>query len=109
MARINNQVMLIGNLGSDPIVKTFTNGQRMARMSLATNERKHSLRGETETMVKWHQLIAWGATADIISKMLKKGKRIAIEGKLNNHSWEDKTGQKRNYTEIVVNDFTLLR
>ncbi len=109
MARINNQVMLIGNLGADPVIKTFENGQRMARMSLATDERKHSLRGETKSMVKWHHLVAWGITADIVSKMLKKGGRIALEGRINNHSWADKTGQKHNSTEIVVRDFTLLR
>jgi len=109
MARINNQVMLIGNLGADPIIKTFENGQRMARMSIATDERKHSLRGETKSMVKWHNLVAWGTTADIVSKMLKKGGRIALEGRINNRSWEDKSGQKHRSTEIVVRDFTLLR
>lgn len=109
MARINNKVMLIGNLGADPILTTFTNGQRMARLSLATHENKHNLEGKSESIVKWHKLIAWGHTADSISKMLKKGGRIAIEGKLNTHSWEDKTGLTRNSTEVVIKDFTMLR
>jgi single-strand DNA-binding protein len=109
MARINNHVMLIGNLGADPIIKTLTNGNRMARMSLATKERIHRLHGEPENLVKWHKLVAWGDTADIISKMLHKGKRVAIEGKLNKYSWEDKTGRIHTNTEIIISDFTLIR
>lgn len=109
MARINNQVMLIGNLGADPIIKTFANGQRMARLSIATQIRRHSLNGKEEKMVKWHQLVAWGGTADIIRNMLKKGRRVAIEGRLNQHTWHDENGQTHKKTEVVIQDFTLIQ
>ncbi len=107
--RINNHVTLIGNLGADPEVKEVKNGRRMARFSLATNEHKYALNHKPKNITKWHKLIAWGEMADIIEKMLKKGKRITVEGRLSNRMWEDKNGEKHYCSEIIIQDFTLIK
>ncbi|MFP4663177.1 MAG: single-stranded DNA-binding protein [Bacteroidales bacterium] len=109
MKTSENKIMLIGRLGADPVIRRFETGQRMARLTLATHETKRNLEGSLEKMTNWHHLIAWGPTADIIKQMLRKGRRIAIEGRLNERKWKDKTGADRQQSEVVVKDFTLLQ
>ena len=107
MKNLNNKVQLIGNLGADPVVKELNDNKRMAKFSIATSETYQKLSGEKVTDTQWHNLIAWGKTADIAEKFLVKGKRVAIEGKLINRSYEDKNGIKRYVTEIVVNEMLM--
>ena len=108
MNALKNTVRLIGNVGNDPEIKTFDGGKKLANLNLATNESYKNDKGEKVEETQWHKLVAWGKTADIIEKFVSKGKEIAIEGKLTHKSYEDKNGEKRYVTEIVVNEVLLL-
>ncbi|WP_299113971.1 single-stranded DNA-binding protein [uncultured Winogradskyella sp.] len=108
MNTLRNKVQLIGNLGNDPEIITLESGKKLAKFSLATNESYKNAQGEKVTQTDWHNLIAWNKTADIIEKYVTKGKEIAIEGKLTSRSYDDKEGQKRYVTEVVVNELLML-
>jgi single-strand DNA-binding protein len=109
MNTLRNKVQLIGNLGVTPEVKEFEGGKKLAKFSLATNETYKNDKGEKVTNTQWHNLIAWGHTADYAQNFLKKGMEIAIEGKLQNNNYTDKTGVKRYVTEIHVNEVMILK
>lgn len=108
MNSIRNKVTLIGNLGSDPEVKTFEGDKRMARASIATNETYKNKKGERVTDTTWHTLVAWGPLVDVLKKYTQKGSEIAVEGKLVNRSYTDKEGVKRYTTEVHISDVLLL-
>jgi len=108
MNNLKNKVQLIGNLGMNPEIKTLESGKKLAKLSIATNEQYKNVKGEKIEDTQWHNLVAWGKTADIIEKYLQKGNEVAIEGKLNNRSYDDKDGNKRYITEIVVNELLML-
>lgn len=108
MNNLRNRVQLIGNLGMDPEVKKINDGKTMTRMSLATSETYKNAKGEKIKDTQWHNLVAWGNTALIAEKYLQKGKEIAVEGKLIHRSYEDKTGNTKYITEIVVNEILML-
>ena len=99
---LRNRVQLIGNLGSDPKVFEFENGKKVS-FSLATNE-FYTKDGKTVQNTTWHNLVAWNKTAELIGNNLKKGSEIVINGKLVNRSYDDKDGNKRYITEVVVNE-----
>lgn len=105
---MRNKVTLIGNIGQNPEVKELTGGKKVAKFSLATNETYKNKAGEKITDTQWHNLTAWGKTAEIIEKYVKKGSEIAIEGKLLNRNYTDKEGVKRYVTEILVNELVML-
>ncbi|OFY83117.1 MAG: single-stranded DNA-binding protein [Bacteroidetes bacterium RIFCSPLOWO2_12_FULL_35_15] len=107
MNALRNKVQLIGNLGMNPEIKTLESGKKLAKMSIATNESYKNTNGELVKETQWHNLIAWGKTADIIEKYLKKGSEVAIEGKLINSNYTDKDGQKKYVTEIQVNELLM--
>lgn len=104
MTTLRNSVQLIGHLGNDPEMKTFGNDRSMARFSLATNEYYRDGNGKQTQETQWHNIVAWGKTAEIAEKLLSKGKEAAIQGKLISRSWEDKDGNKRFITEVVANE-----
>ena len=108
MNNLKNKVQLIGNLGMNPEIKTLDSGKKLAKFSIATNESYKNAKGEKVEDTQWHNLVAWGKTADIIEKYLQKGNEVAIEGKLNNRTYDDKDGNKRYITEIVVNELLML-
>jgi single-strand DNA-binding protein len=108
MNALRNKVQLIGNLGMNPEVKVLDGGKKLAKMSIATNESYKNAQGELVKETQWHNLIAWGKTADIIEKYLKKGSEVAIDGKLMSRTYTDKEGTKRYITEIQVNEVLLL-
>ena len=108
MNSLRNSVRLVGNLGMDPEVKTFDGNKKLARLSLATNERYKNDKGERVVETQWHNLIIWGEKATLAENYLKKGDEIAIEGKLANRNYVDKDGIKHFASEIVVNDFLKL-
>jgi single-strand DNA-binding protein len=108
MNNLRNKVNLIGNLGNNPEVKVFESGKKMVRLSLATSENYKNTNGEKVEETQWHNLVAWGKTADIAEKYLQKGSELAIEGKLTYRSYEDKNGEKKYITEIVVNELMML-
>ena len=108
MNALRNKVQLIGNLGMNPEVKTLDGGKKLAKMSIATNESYKNAKGEYVKETQWHNLIAWGKTAEVIEKILKKGSEVAVEGKLINRNYTDKEGVKRYITEIEVHELLLI-
>ena len=108
MKNLRNKVQLIGNLGKDPEVKQLESGKILAKLSLATSENYKNADGEKVTDTQWHNLVAWGKTAQIAEQYLKKGNKIAIEGKLINRTYEDKEGVKRYVTEVLVSEILML-
>lgn len=109
MNALRNKVQLIGHVGNDPEVKNFETGKKLANLTLATNEIYKNDKGEKVEETQWHKVVAWGKSAEIIEKYVAKGKEIAIEGKLVHRSYDDKNGEKRYVTEVVVNDLLLLK
>lgn len=107
MNNMRNSITLIGKLGRDPETKTFDSGSTATRISLATNETFTNNKGEEATETQWHNCVAWGKMGETMGTYLKKGKEVAVRGKLVHRSYEDKEGVKRNYSEVVINDFTL--
>ena len=108
MSNLRNKVILIGHLGNDPEVKDLESGTKVAKFSLATNDYYKDPQGERVENTQWHYLVAWNKTAEILEKYVKKGQEVAIEGKLTNRSYDDKEGNKRYVTEVVVNELVLL-
>ncbi len=105
---MRNKVTLIGNLGANPVVREMTGGRKIARFSLATTDGYRNKEGEYVKETQWHNLVMWGKTAELAEKYLEKGKMIAAEGKLMTRLYEDKSGEKRWITEILVSDMTFL-
>ena len=108
MNALKNKVQLIGNLGMDPEIKILDGEKKLAKMSIATNNSYKNAQGELVKETQWHNLIAWGKTAEIFERHIKKGREIAIEGKLINRNFIDKEGLKRYVTEIQVNEVLIL-
>lgn len=104
MSKIRNNVQLIGNLGADPEVKTMTNGNKLAKFSVAIHEYLKNAQGEKTTETYWHYVVAWGKTAEYAERNLAKGKEVVLSGKLVNRSYVDKEGNKKYVTEVVAND-----
>ncbi len=109
MNAMRNKVLLIGNLGQDPEIKTLESGKKVARFTLATNESFKNSEGQKVEETTWHNIVAWNGLADTASRFLKKGREVAVEGKLVYRSYEDKKGVTKYITEIVLNDLLLLR
>lgn len=108
MNTLRNSVRLYGNVGKEPEVKTFDNGNKVATFSLATSEKHKNQKGELVDETTWHNLVVWGKPVDIIEKYVNKGDKLSVEGRLTNRSYEAKDGTKKYITEIVVNDFLLM-
>ena len=108
MARLENRVQLIGNLGTKPELKTLDSGKQVAKLKLATNGQYVNDKGEKVEDTQWHTLVAWGKTAEIADRYLDKGSRVAVEGRLKYNTYEDKEGNKRYFTEVVVGQLLLL-
>jgi len=108
MNAMKNTVQLIGHVGQDPEIKNLDGGKKVANITLATNEVYYKENGDKVEQTEWHRLAAWGKTAEIIEKYVTKGIQIGIEGKLTHRSYDDKNGEKRYITEVVVNEVLLL-
>jgi single-strand DNA-binding protein len=105
---MKNRVQLIGRVGQDPEVKNLEGGKKVTTITIATNDVYYKDNGDKVEQTEWHRVTAWGKTAEIIEKYVTKGKEIAIEGKLTHRSYDDKNGEKRYGTDIVVNEVLLL-
>ncbi len=108
MKNLRNRVTLIGHLGANPEIKKTESGKKIAKLTLATNESYKTSDGKKVEDTQWHTLVAWEGLADVAEKYLKKGKEIAVEGKISYRSYEDNNGQKKYFTEIVVHDMLML-
>jgi len=108
MSTLKNQVQLIGHVGQDPEIKSFEGEKKLASLSIATKDSYKNDKGEKVEETQWHRISAWGKTAELIEKYVTKGKEIAVQGKLTHRSYDDKNGDKRYITEVVVSELVLL-
>lgn len=100
-----NRVMLIGNLGKDPEVRSLESGAMVARLRVATSENYKDRSGEWQTNTEWHDVILWRALAERAQSQLKKGDLVYIDGKLTHRTWQDSEGKDRYTTEVVASYF----
>jgi len=105
MNTLRNQVQLIGNLGKDMEFKAFDNGTMLIRGPIATNEFYKNNKGEKVQETQWHNVVAWGKTAELMHTLLKKGDEVAVQGKLVHRKYDDSNGQTKYVSEIVVGEF----
>lgn len=112
MARSLNKVTLIGNVGSDPEVRTVTGGGKVAQFSLATSRNWNDQSGAKQEKTEWHRCVIWNTRfstlADVAEKYVRKGEKIYVEGEIEYRQWQDKDGQTRYTTEIKVRELILL-
>ncbi len=109
MSSLTNRVTLIGNLGQDPETKTIETGKKVAHFTLATKDGFKNSEGQRITETTWHNIVAWNGLADVADRFLKKGKEVAVEGRIVYRNYEDKKGATKYITEIVLSDLVLLR
>lgn len=103
-----NKVILIGNLGIDPEVRTLESGVKVCRLSIATSESYTNKEGNRVEQTEWHSVTLWRGLAEIAEKYLTKGNKVYIEGKLRTRSYKDKDGVDRYSTEIVADNMQML-
>ncbi len=104
-----NKVILVGNVGADPEIRTLENGTKVARINLATTERIYNRQTqETKEHTEWHRVTLWRGLADVADKYVRKGSQIYIEGSLRSNEWTDKEGAKRYGVDIVATEMKLL-
>ncbi|MBQ7855511.1 MAG: single-stranded DNA-binding protein [Alistipes sp.] len=104
-----NKVILVGNVGQDPEIRTLETGVKVARLRLATTERIFNRQtNETTEQTEWHTVTMWRGLADVADKYVRKGSQLYIEGSLRTRDWTDSNNQKHYATEIVANEMKLL-
>jgi single-strand DNA-binding protein len=107
MSRGVNKAILIGNVGKDPEIRYTQGGTAVANFTLATTE-KVKRKDQWEDHTEWHNIVAWGKTAETCNQYAKKGTPLYLEGRIQTRKWQDKDGNNRYTTEIVVNQMVLL-
>lgn len=107
-ARGVNKVILVGNLGADPEVRTSPNGSTIANIRLATGEAWKDQQGQLQERTEWHRIVVFGRSAEVARDYLRKGSKIYLEGRLQTRKWQDKNGQDQYTTEIVAQEFQML-
>ncbi len=108
MSRSLNKVMLIGNVGSDPEIRTTPSGARVAKVSLATNRSFQDRSGQQQERTEWHRLTFFGRLVDIVEQWVNKGHRLYVEGRIEYSQTQDDQGGTRYWTDIVVNEMVML-
>lgn len=104
-----NKVILVGNVGLDPEVRTTESGVKVARVRLATTERIYNRQtNENTELTEWHTITLWRGLADVVDKYVRKGSQLYIEGRLRTREWTDKDNIKRYSTEIMADEMKLL-
>jgi len=103
-----NKVILVGNVGKDPVIRYFDKGVAKATFPLATSETYTNQQGETITSTEWHNIVLWRALAEVAEKTIKKGSQVYIVGKIKTRSYVDKEGVNKYITEILADTLLLL-
>lgn len=103
-----NKVMLLGNLGGEPEMRSTASGQMCATLSVATSENWTDKDGHRQEKTEWHRVVCWGKTAEIAERYCRKGRQVHVEGRISYRSWEDQSGQKKYSTDIVCSQLTLV-
>ncbi|MDW3207528.1 MAG: single-stranded DNA-binding protein [Alphaproteobacteria bacterium] len=101
-----NKVILVGNLGQDPDVRSLQSGDKVANLSVATNERWRDREGNNQERTEWHRVVIFGRTAEVAERFLKRGSKVLIEGQLQTRKWQGQDGQDRYTTEVVVRPYS---
>ena len=107
MGTLRNSVQLIGRPGMDPEIR-IVGDRKVARFSLATNDKHYNEKKELIEETEWHNIVAWGRTAEVVEKIVRKGRLMALEGKIHTKQYEDKDKNKRFFTEIIMDEFMLI-
>jgi len=97
-----NKVILVGNLGADPEVRTTNSGSKVANLRIATSSREKDSNGDYQDATEWHRVVCFGKTAENVERYLSKGRQVYIEGKIKTNKWQDKDGADRYTTEVVA-------
>mgnify|MGYP001295090272 FL=1 len=107
MAASLNKVMLIGNLGADPVIRQTQDGKRLAQLSLATSESwKDKSTGEKKEKTSWHRIVIFNdGLAGVVESYLKKGSKVYVEGQLQTRKFTDQSGQEKYTTEVVLGNY----
>lgn len=108
MSRSLNKVMLIGNVGSEPEMRTTGSGTKFAKVSLATNRTFSDRSGQQQEKTEWHRLTFWDRLAELVEQYVHKGDRLYIEGRLEYSQTQDDQGQPRYWTDIIVREMVML-
>lgn len=109
MAKSVNKVILVGNVGKDPEFKMTPSGVAVAKFTIATTDRSKDKAGQWQDVTDWHNIVTFNRTAEVARDYVKKGSKLYVEGKIQTRSYDDKeSGQKKYFTEILVNDLVLL-
>lgn len=108
MNNVSNSVQLIGRLGAKPEMVALDSGNKLAKLSLATNETYKNQKGEKVINTQWHKCIAWGKVAENMVAFLDKGQEVAVQGKITYKNYTNKDGKMVYYTEIVINEFMMV-
>ena len=108
MAEGLNRVMLLGNLGADPELRMTGGGQAVLKLRLATSETYLDRNKVRQERTDWHSIVVWGKRGEALSKILNKGSRLFVEGRLQTSSYDDKEGHKRYRTEVIASDMIML-
>lgn len=104
-----NKVIIVGNLGRDPEVRTFPSGDRVANVTIATTETwKDKQTGERREATEWHRVVFRGGLAGIVEQYLRKGSQVYVEGSIRSRKYNDATGVEKSITEIMANEMTML-
>lgn len=103
-----NKVILVGNVGKDPVVRYFDKGVAKATFPLATSETYTNQQGETITSTEWHNIVLWRALAEVAEKTIKKGTQVYLVGKIKTRSYVDKDGNNKYITEILADSLIVL-
>ncbi|HPG06638.1 MAG TPA: single-stranded DNA-binding protein [Saprospiraceae bacterium] len=104
MNSLRNQVQLIGHLGRDPEMVALNNGTKLMKCTIATKDFYRDAQGNSKDNTQWHNLVAWGRTAELMTQLLRKGTEVTIQGQLQHREYE-KDGVKKTFTEIKVDQF----
>lgn len=104
-----NKAIIVGNLGRDPEVRTFPNGDRVANVTIATTDKwKDKQTGEQKEATEWHRVVFIGRLAEVVSEYLKKGSQVYVEGSIRTRKWTDKDGTEKYSTEIRAEQMQML-
>ena len=106
MARTINHVTLLGRIGADPELRSTKSGTAVVQLRLATDRYSKSAEGQSET--DWHSVVVWGKTAEAVARYIRKGDRVHVTGRLQQHSWQTDSGERRSRTEVHASEVIFL-
>ena len=108
MANGVNRVILVGNLGADPDLRTIPSGKQVAEFSLATSRRWNDKEGQLQQSTEWHKIVVWDRMAALCHQYLQKGRQVYIEGRLQTEKWTDREGRDRWTTKVIASQVIFL-